>query len=204
MLRSLFVPTLFVLLLAGCFSPGPEEGMAQETSAAAVAAAPDDPLASANASEPAAAPEIRTVPLSFSGSFPTFVEPCAWSPVTFTCVDLPPGAEFNNRFVLEERGNLTSLALTATWAPTSTATQELMLDFQSYAGEFSDFELLARVVGPSPLLLEAEDLVMEEGRTYRIFVRVLGTGVGSDVGGFFVAAAQEQPFTLEGTLTFAG
>lgn len=201
-----------IVLTAGCVGKG-EEGISAASTgatdqgagapASAAGSAPSSETAGEAAAEAAnasAAPVVTRVSVDVAGSLPAFVEPCVFTPVVGECQALPP-AEFNNRFEVDAKGNLTHLVLTLEWSAASPSTEELGMSFHSFTD--GEFVMHGHAFGPSPLVLEiADPIVLAEGWTHRIGVGAGGPAVNGEV--VFASAtlnAAEQPFTVKGELS---
>lgn len=104
---------------------------------------------------------------------------------------------------IEPGGRGQRIALTLTWEPSSPLTEELTLSVAPYTscgdGCYSTSGGYAAVDGPSPLVLDLEDIALEgEQLGYIIYVDG-ATWIQEDP--VFAGASHHQPFHVEGTLT---
>lgn len=214
-LLALLVP--LALLSAGCLgaaeedvtpaaaaddAPAPAEPAADPAPSPAPASTVEAEAGSSPQTETAPAPVV--VPLSFEGSMPHFVQPCAWTGATGGfCQVVSHGEAFRNRFEVEETGNATALRLTLTWTPSSPLMERLSVSFHSFTED--EFVEHARAFGTSPLVLELGAPVhLPEGWTHRLGVGASYSGVAPLVASAGAYVGTEQAFTLEGTLTLSG
>ncbi|HUR68328.1 MAG TPA: hypothetical protein VM370_03715 [Candidatus Thermoplasmatota archaeon] len=210
-MRGWSIACVTFVLFAGCMSASQETPSSDDgsTPSASGTSADTDATAPARASAPEAASAAdgataRVVPIHLEGSIPTFVEACISAVVVGECIGAPPDAKFDNRYLVEETGNVTAFLVTLTWTASSPATEQLSFSFHSFNEDFSTVEEHGRAFGPSPLTIEITSPVeLEPGLTHRIGVGVPFYGARALVAGVNVAATTDQDFVLDGAMTLA-
>lgn len=199
---------VLALLAAGCLgeeAPAAEVTPAGEETVGETATSIETGASGTGLGSAADANETQPtrVPLAFEGSFPAFVEACAWVTITWECALAPPGATFENRYVFPASGNATRLEITLTWTPTSSLAERLSVNVHSFSE--SDFVVHGEIAGPSPLTLVIDaPFPLPADWTNRIGIGVEdhSTDIGPAAGRVWALPA-EQTFSLVGTLVLS-